>query len=66
MRTRVGESTYAGGFIVHWVDNILFWDAPAWMFTVCYTLFGSVVLVTFVIGQPRWPWSNRRWSEDNP
>lgn len=29
LRTKAGESTYAGGFIAHWIHYILFWDAPA-------------------------------------
>jgi hypothetical protein len=41
------------GFIQRWVHAILFWDFPAWVFTLTYAAFAVVVAVTFVLFPPR-------------
>jgi hypothetical protein len=43
LRARAGEDTYAGGFIQHWLQAVLYYDAPAWVFAAAYTLFGLAV-----------------------
>jgi hypothetical protein len=35
-------------------DVLFFENVPAWVFTVCYSLFGLAVLATFVLAPPRW------------
>lgn len=47
LRTRAGQAAYSGSFIEHWVQRILFYDAPSWVFTLTYTLFGVLVLATW-------------------
>ena len=59
LRRRAGEAIYAGGFIAHWVRTLLFYDAPAWVFVVCYTAFGLAVAASWILARPR-PWSRRR------
>ena len=44
LREKAGEATYAGSFISHWMEELLYIDAPMWVFTVTYTLFGILVL----------------------
>jgi len=56
-RLKGGEEAYCGSFIGHWVHELVFYDGPPWVFTVCYCLFGAVVLVTLVLAPPRWPWA---------
>lgn len=58
LRLNAGEATYPNSFIAHWVHQALFYQAQPWVFTLCYTVFGVLVLVTFVFGPPRW--SRRR------
>jgi len=53
LRTRAGQSGHRGDFVGHWVHELLFYDAPAWMFTLVYTAFGLVVVATFVVVPPR-------------
>ena len=48
LRTRAGVSTYGGGFIEHWLQRLLYYDAPAWVFTLAYSLFGLLVVATWV------------------
>ena len=42
----------ASGFIERWIDRLLFYDAPAWMFTAAYVGFAALVLLTWVAVPP--------------
>jgi hypothetical protein len=53
LRAQAGDSTYSGGFIEHWLQRILYYDAPPWMFSVGYTLFGLLVVLVWWIFPPR-------------
>ncbi|WP_417397280.1 DUF2784 domain-containing protein [Gimesia chilikensis] len=53
LREQAGETSYEGDFIASWVHDALFFEAEAWVFTVCYTLFGLLVLLTFLFAPPR-------------
>lgn len=53
LRERAGAATYGGGFIEHWFQRLLFYDAPAWIFTCAYTVFGALVLSTWWFVPPR-------------
>lgn len=60
LRNLAGETSYTGSFIGTLVHNLLFYEAPEWVFTICYTLFGLLVLMTFVFSPPRRPkWLTR-------
>ena len=47
LRDKAGDTTYAGGFISHWLESILYYRAPAWVFAVVYTAFGALVLLSW-------------------
>ena len=51
LRARAHESTYDGSFVEHWLQALLFWQAPAGVFTMIYSLFGLAVLATWWL----WP-----------
>lgn len=53
LRARAGDATYPGSFIAHWLEAILYYQAPAWVFTVCYTAFASVVVASWIWVRPR-------------
>ncbi len=53
LRKQGGEVSYQGDFIAACVHDTLFMDAPDWVFTLCYSLFGFFVLVTFFIAAPQ-------------
>ena len=55
LRREAGGSTYPGGMVAYWLNRALFYDAEPWIFTLCYTIFGALVLATFVFGPPRLP-----------
>jgi hypothetical protein len=42
----------AGGFIERWTHRVMFYDAPAWMFTTAYVGFAGLVLATWIIVPP--------------
>jgi hypothetical protein len=54
LRVAAGQGAYAGGFLQHWLHRLLYWDAPAWVFTLAYTLFGLAVTWAW------WRWPPRR------
>ena len=47
LRTNARGTTYAGGFVEHWLQRILYYDAPAWVFTLAYSAFGLAVAATW-------------------
>ncbi len=53
LRSRAGDEIYAGSFITHWLQSILYYQAPAWVFTVCYSLFGLAVALSWIWVRPR-------------
>ena len=56
LRLRAGQPAYGDrGFIHHWLHNLIFFDAPSWVFTVCYTAFGLLVLGTLIFAPPHRP-----------
>ncbi len=53
LRERSGAATYSASFIEHWVQRLLYYQAPPWVFTLAYTLFGLAVVVIWWIFPPR-------------
>ena len=44
LREQAGQSIYQGSFIQHWVQHLLYFEAPLWVFAVLYTCFALLVL----------------------
>jgi len=53
LRSRAGDASYGGGFIEHWLQELLYYSAPAWLFVVVYTAFAILVLATWYYYPPR-------------
>jgi hypothetical protein len=53
LRTKAHETTYTGSFIEYWLDRLLFFEAPTWVFTLAYSAFGLAVLATWWVFPPR-------------
>lgn len=53
LREKAGDATYAGSFVSHWLEAILYYRAPAWVFAACYTAFGVIVVLSWVWVPPR-------------
>ena len=59
LRVKGGESGYSRDFVGYWLDSLIFYQAPPWMFTTVYLTFGALVLVTFWFVPMQWPSANR-------
>lgn len=53
LRRLAGQQTYGGDFIANFLHEALFFDAPDWVFTLCYTAFALLVGATFLLAPPR-------------
>jgi hypothetical protein len=53
LRSRAGVTTYPGAFISHWLEVILYYDAPAWAFALCYTVFAALVAGSWFWAHPQ-------------
>ena len=55
LRARAGvvASEAGEGFLASWLSHLLYYDAPAWVFTLAYSLFGLLVLATWLRFPPR-------------
>lgn len=53
LRNRAGDASYTGSFIAHWLEAALYFQAPAWVFIVCYTAFGALVVASWIWVRPR-------------
>ena len=53
LRRRAGGAVYADSFISHLLEQIIYYRAPAWVFAVCYTAFGAVVVASWIWVRPR-------------
>lgn len=52
MRAKAGDAIYAGTFVSHWLETILYYNAPPWVFVLCYTIFGLLVLASWFWVRP--------------
>jgi hypothetical protein len=53
LRLHAGEAVYTGFFISHLLETILYYRAPMWVFAVCYTMFGAIVVASWIWARPR-------------
>ena len=47
LRVQAGEPGYTKGFIEHWLQRIIFYEAPFWVFSLAYTVFAVFVAATW-------------------
>ena len=60
LREQAGLPSYSESFIEHWVQGLLFYQAPFWVFALVYTVFGALVLLSWWFYPPRRPASQRQ------
>lgn len=53
LRIQSGQTSHDSGFIEYWVGAVLFYNAPSWIFTFAYSLFGVAVAATWWLYPPR-------------
>ena len=54
LRLRADQEPYRGDFLGDWAHRLIFFDAPPWVFTLLYSLFAALVLLTFIAAPPHW------------
>ncbi len=63
LRSRAGDTVYTGSFIAHWLESVLYYQAPPWVFMVCYSVFGTLVVGSWFWISPR-PFTTRNSHRD--
>jgi hypothetical protein len=53
LRTKAGDAVYSGTFISHWLEELLYYQAPSWVFIVAYTIFATLVIASWYFIRPR-------------
>lgn len=53
LRAQAGDTIYPGAFVAHWVQRILYYDLPVWVFALGYTVFAVLVLASWFWIRPR-------------
>lgn len=53
LRSKAGDTVYSGSFISHWLETILYYQAPAWIFVVAYSVFAAIVIASWFFIRPR-------------
>lgn len=52
LRARAGDAVYAGAFIAHWLERMLYYQAPEWVFTTVYSVFALLVAASWIWVRP--------------
>jgi hypothetical protein len=56
LREWAGQQPTGESFIARLMQSFIVHDWPPWVFNVVHISFGFLVLLTFVLARPRWPW----------
>ncbi|HWI81698.1 DUF2784 domain-containing protein [Ramlibacter sp.] len=65
LRAKARAATYGGSFVAHWLQRLLYYDAPEWVFIAVYSAFGLAVAAAWWAWPPQWP-SPRRGRASPP
>ena len=60
LRARAGVAPYESSFIAYWLQTLLFYEAPGWVFALAYTVFGVLVAAAWWRFPPTWAGSRRK------
>jgi hypothetical protein len=55
LRLRAGAASYPADFVGYWVDRLIFYNAPTWVFALLYFGFAAMVALSWWLWPPRWP-----------
>jgi polyferredoxin len=53
LRSQAGDTPYSRSFIEIWVQRLLYYEAPTWVFTAAYSLFALLVVLAWWRYPPR-------------
>ena len=74
LRAGAGSPLAADGFIAYWLQRLIFYDAPSWVFTLIHTAFAAIVAANPRLlpaekargGSARYPRMSRRGRDRDP
>jgi hypothetical protein len=52
LREKGELKTYSESFIEHWLQQLIYWNFPAWVFIAIYSLFALLVISTWYVVPP--------------
>ncbi len=52
LREKAGIATYGESFIEHWLQQLIYWNFPAWVFICIYSIFALLVIYTWYVVPP--------------
>ncbi len=64
LREAAGGAGYPVSFVQYWLQKMIFYDFPPWVFTLAYTLFGAFVLLAWILAPPRFTRAKRAEKEE--
>lgn|SRR5690606_13325743 len=47
LRVQAGQPSYTKSFIEHWLQRMIFYEAPFWVFALAYMLFAALVIAAW-------------------
>lgn len=53
LREAAAGTGYSHGFIAYWLRSLVYYDLPPFVFTLAYTVFGALVVLTWALVPPR-------------
>ncbi len=53
LRVQAGAAAYQKSFVEHWLQRLIYYEAPFWVFTLSYTAFALLVLLVWWRFPPR-------------
>jgi len=53
LRKQIDAEQYTGSFIQYWLQRILYYQAPDWVFILIYSVFGLLVFATWLRFPPQ-------------
>jgi hypothetical protein len=55
LRLRAGVASYPSDFVGYWIDRLIFYNEPNWVFGLLYFVFAAAVALSWWQWPPRWP-----------
>ena len=53
LREQAGVATYNDSFVRYWMHELLYYQAPEWVFITLYTAFAALVAASWFVVRPR-------------
>jgi hypothetical protein len=55
LREAAGGNVYPGSFVGYYLQKVIYYDFPLWVFATGYTAFALLILIMWIIWPPRRP-----------